>query len=164
MQRTAGILMPIFSLPGPYGIGTLGSEARTFADFLQGRRADLVANFAGGPHRRGGLPLHQRLHLCGQPAVHRLGGPGGGGTADQGGAGDGPDAGGTAGGVRCCVREPKPPAAQGIFPPQRGAGPGGRGLYEPESLGERIRSVSGGQDPFPGRPLVSLAGRGPAAP
>ena len=35
MQRTAGILMPIFSLPGPYGIGTLGSEARTFADFLQ---------------------------------------------------------------------------------------------------------------------------------
>ena len=35
MQRTAGILMPIFSLPGPYGIGTLGSEARAFADFLQ---------------------------------------------------------------------------------------------------------------------------------
>ena len=26
--------MPIFSLPSPYGIGTLGAEARKFADFL----------------------------------------------------------------------------------------------------------------------------------
>ena len=34
MERSAGILMPIFSLPGRYGIGTLGSEARAFVDFL----------------------------------------------------------------------------------------------------------------------------------
>lgn len=33
-QRTAGALMPIFSLPGPYGIGVLGREARKFADLL----------------------------------------------------------------------------------------------------------------------------------
>ena len=26
--------MPIFSLPSPYGIGTLGREAREFVDFL----------------------------------------------------------------------------------------------------------------------------------
>ena len=26
--------MPIFSLPSPYGIGTLGMEAGKFADFL----------------------------------------------------------------------------------------------------------------------------------
>lgn len=32
--RKAGILMPIFSLPSPYGIGTLGAEARAFVDFL----------------------------------------------------------------------------------------------------------------------------------
>lgn len=34
-MRSAGILMPIFALPGPYGIGTMGQEARKFADFLQ---------------------------------------------------------------------------------------------------------------------------------
>ena len=34
MKRSAGILMPIFSLPGRYGIGTLGDEARAFVDFL----------------------------------------------------------------------------------------------------------------------------------
>ncbi|MGM9922812.1 MAG: 4-alpha-glucanotransferase [Bacillus sp. (in: firmicutes)] len=33
-QRTAGALLPIFSLPGPYGIGVLGKEARRFADLL----------------------------------------------------------------------------------------------------------------------------------
>ncbi len=32
--RKAGILMPIFSLPSPYGIGTMGREARVFIDFL----------------------------------------------------------------------------------------------------------------------------------
>ena len=34
MERSAGILLPIFSLPGHYGIGSLGKEARAFADFL----------------------------------------------------------------------------------------------------------------------------------
>ena len=33
-QRTSGILMPISSLPSPYGIGTLGKEAYAFIDFL----------------------------------------------------------------------------------------------------------------------------------
>ena len=34
MERSAGILLPIFSLPNRYGIGSLGKEARAFADFL----------------------------------------------------------------------------------------------------------------------------------
>ena len=33
-MRCSGILMPISSLPSPYGIGTLGAAARSFADFL----------------------------------------------------------------------------------------------------------------------------------
>ena len=33
-MRCSGILMPISSLPSPYGIGTLGAEARSFVDFL----------------------------------------------------------------------------------------------------------------------------------
>ncbi len=34
-MRTSGILLPISSLPGEWGIGTLGREARKFIDFLQ---------------------------------------------------------------------------------------------------------------------------------
>ncbi len=33
-MRKSGILMPVFSLPSPYGIGTLGKEALGFIDFL----------------------------------------------------------------------------------------------------------------------------------
>ena len=33
-QRSAGVLLHIASLPGRYGIGTLGAQARRFADFL----------------------------------------------------------------------------------------------------------------------------------
>lgn len=34
-MRASGILMPIFSLPSPYGIGTFGKEAYAFVDFLE---------------------------------------------------------------------------------------------------------------------------------
>ena len=33
--RESGILMHITSLPGPWGIGTLGKQAFTFVDFLK---------------------------------------------------------------------------------------------------------------------------------
>jgi 4-alpha-glucanotransferase len=33
-MRTSGVLMPISSLPSPYGIGTMGKDARKFVDFL----------------------------------------------------------------------------------------------------------------------------------
>lgn len=33
-ERSSGILLPVFSLPGDYGIGTLGNSARQFIDFL----------------------------------------------------------------------------------------------------------------------------------
>ena len=33
-MKKAGILMPVFSLPGKYGIGTLGEEAYRFIDLL----------------------------------------------------------------------------------------------------------------------------------
>lgn len=34
-MRTSGILMPVFSLPSNYGIGTFGKEAYRFVDFLR---------------------------------------------------------------------------------------------------------------------------------
>lgn len=35
MKRSCGILMPIFSLPSSYGIGTMGRKAYEFVDFLK---------------------------------------------------------------------------------------------------------------------------------
>ena len=35
VMRSSGVLMHISSLPSPYGIGTMGKEARKFADFLE---------------------------------------------------------------------------------------------------------------------------------
>ncbi len=32
--RTSGVFLPIFSLPGDYGIGCIGKGARQFIDFL----------------------------------------------------------------------------------------------------------------------------------
>lgn len=34
IKRSSGILMPVYALPSPYGIGTLGAAAREFVDFL----------------------------------------------------------------------------------------------------------------------------------
>lgn len=34
-MRKSGILMPVASLPGPYGIGSLGKPAFAFIDFLK---------------------------------------------------------------------------------------------------------------------------------
>ena len=33
-SRSAGVLMPVSSLPGPYGIGTFGKKAYEFVDNL----------------------------------------------------------------------------------------------------------------------------------
>ena len=70
MERSAGILLPIFSLPGPYGIGTLGAEARAFADFLHAAGQRWWQILPVGPTGGGGFPLHQRVHLRGQSAVY----------------------------------------------------------------------------------------------
>ena len=40
-MRSSGILMHISSLPSPYGIGTMGKEARKFVDFFSGRMGKL---------------------------------------------------------------------------------------------------------------------------
>ena len=34
-MRESGILMHITSLPGPYGVGTMGKQAFAFVDFLE---------------------------------------------------------------------------------------------------------------------------------
>ena len=38
IERSAGILLPLSSLPSPHGIGTMGKAAYDFADFLAAAR------------------------------------------------------------------------------------------------------------------------------
>ncbi len=43
LERGAGILLPISSLPSPYGIGTMGRDAYDFVDMLKKSRAEVLA-------------------------------------------------------------------------------------------------------------------------
>lgn len=56
MERSSGILMPIFSLPSKYGIGTLGKEAYRFADFLEKARQKYWQVLPLGPTGYGNSP------------------------------------------------------------------------------------------------------------
>ena len=66
-MRRAGILMPVFSLPSPYGVGTLGAEARAFADFLaQGGQA-CWQMLPVGPTSYGDSPYQSFSSFAGNP-------------------------------------------------------------------------------------------------
>ena len=56
MARVAGILMPITSLSSPYGIGTIGKEARKFADFLKASGQKIWQILPVGPTSYGDSP------------------------------------------------------------------------------------------------------------
>lgn len=73
MNRSSGILMPIFSLPSPYGIGTLGKAAYDFADFLAEAGQHYWQMLPLGPTSYGDSPYQRLFHLCRQPLFHRSG-------------------------------------------------------------------------------------------
>ena len=66
-MRYSGILMPIFSLPSQYGIGTLGKEAREFVDFLcrAGQRYWQILPL--GPTSFGDSPYQTYSSFAGNP-------------------------------------------------------------------------------------------------
>ncbi|MGP1589248.1 MAG: 4-alpha-glucanotransferase [Oribacterium sp.] len=66
-ERAAGVLMPIFSLPGKYGIGTLGREARKFADFLAGAGQKYWQILPVGPTGYGDSPYQSFSTFAGNP-------------------------------------------------------------------------------------------------
>ncbi len=45
-MRASGILLPISSLPGKYGIGSFSKEAYEFVDFLKECRPEILADTA----------------------------------------------------------------------------------------------------------------------
>jgi len=64
-QRCAGILLHITSLPGPYGIGDLGSAAHSFADFLSEAGVKLWQILPLGPTGYGSSPYAARSSFAG---------------------------------------------------------------------------------------------------
>lgn len=67
MKRSAGILLPIFSLPSPYGIGSLGAGAREFADFLHDAGQAWWQILPVGPTGAGDSPYTSVSTFAGNP-------------------------------------------------------------------------------------------------
>lgn len=66
-ERSAGILMPISSLPGPYGIGTLGKEAFAFVDFAREMEYSYWQVLPVGPTGYGDSPYQSFSAFAGNP-------------------------------------------------------------------------------------------------
>ena len=67
MKRSSGILMPIFSLPSPYGIGTLGKAAYEFIDFLAAAKQRFWQILPVGPTSYGDSPYQSFSTFAGNP-------------------------------------------------------------------------------------------------
>lgn len=67
MSRKAGILLPIFSLPSHYGIGTLGQEAYLWIDFLHSAHQKLWQVLPVGPTSYGDSPYQSFSAFAGNP-------------------------------------------------------------------------------------------------
>ncbi len=66
-MRTSGILMPIFSLASPYGIGTMGQAAFNFIDFLKKSGQSFWQILPIGPTSFGDSPYQSFSSFAGNP-------------------------------------------------------------------------------------------------
>ena len=66
-MRASGILMPVFSLPGAYGIGTMGKEAYAFIDFLAAAKQTFWQILPIGPTGYGDSPYQSFSAFAGNP-------------------------------------------------------------------------------------------------
>lgn len=67
LRRGAGILMPVSSLPSPYGIGTFGKEAYEFVDFLKSCNHRYWQVLPLGPTSFGDSPYQSFSTFAGNP-------------------------------------------------------------------------------------------------
>lgn len=67
MDRASGIIMPIYSLPSEYGIGTLGKEARSYIDFLKKAKQKYWQILPIGPSGCGNSPYSSYSTFAGNP-------------------------------------------------------------------------------------------------
>lgn len=66
-MRSSGVLMHISSLPSPYGIGTMGKEARKFVDFLEKSAQAYWQVLPVGPTSYGDSPYQSFSAFAGNP-------------------------------------------------------------------------------------------------
>lgn len=66
-MRKSGIILPIFSLPSNYGIGTLGKEAYNFVDFLEKANVSFWQVLPLGPTSYGDSPYQSFSTFAGNP-------------------------------------------------------------------------------------------------
>ena len=66
-KRAAGVLLPVSSLSGDYGIGTLGAAARRFVDFLQAAGQRYWQVLPVGPSGGGHSPYQSVSAFAGNP-------------------------------------------------------------------------------------------------
>ena len=69
MERAAGILLPVFSLPSRYGIGSLGKEAYAFIDFLSQAGQRWWQVLPVGPAGAGNSPYSSVSTFAGDPLL-----------------------------------------------------------------------------------------------
>ena len=67
MERSSGILLPLFSLPSPYGIGTMGLAAYDFADLLPAAGQRYWQMLPLGPTSYGDSPYQSFSSYAGNP-------------------------------------------------------------------------------------------------
>ena len=67
MQRESGVLMPMSSLPSPYGIGTMGESAYHFVDFLKSAGQSYWQLLPLGPTSYGDSPYASFSTYAGNP-------------------------------------------------------------------------------------------------
>ncbi len=72
LRREAGILLHPISLPGPHGIGDLGTEARRFVDFLEATGQRLWQMLPLGPTGHGNSPYASPSAMAGNPLLISL--------------------------------------------------------------------------------------------
>ena len=85
--RFSGVLLAVSSLPGPYGIGSLGAPARRFVDFLAEAGQTYWQILPLVPPGHGNSPYMSPSRLRRKSLPHRPGRAGGGGPAHPAGAG-----------------------------------------------------------------------------
>ena len=66
-ERYAGILLPITALPSPYGVGTLGAQAKKFVDFLAKAKQKLWQVLPLVPTGYGDSPYASSCAVAGSP-------------------------------------------------------------------------------------------------
>ena len=74
-KRSAGILLPISSLPSDYGIGCFSKSAYEFVDWLK------EAGQTYWPNQLWRFSLSVIFHICGKSLFHRSGYTGGRGCS-----------------------------------------------------------------------------------